>query len=203
MTYWPKDEKKDSLVFIHIPKTAGLSVQDWYRKRFGKFHKAMHADVKHAIVNRKIQELESFCIVRNPYDLVYSWYRYKLKMLMEERHKDPKELEIWYQGFEPWMLRYFTKYNYSNDKTTGSINAISPSKTMLDYISINNQVKVTHCIRFENLNEDMFKKLGGPKIGHVNKSGGTNDYRRAYTPSTRALVEKYYAKDLEYFSYSF
>lgn len=202
MTYWPKKETEDALVFIHIPKTAGLSVQNWMRGRYGKVHKAMHADVLHPIVNQKIQKLESFCVVRNPYDLVYSWYKYKLKMLMEVRHRDEVELKVWYEGFEPWLLRYFNKYNYSNDKSTGGTNAISPSKTIFDYIMINNQIKVDHCIRFENLAEEM-KKLGGPKIEHKNKSRSINSYRNAYTPACKDLVEKAYSRELEYFGYSF
>lgn len=202
MSYWPKNNTSDGLVFIHIPKTAGLSVQAWHRQRFGKVHKAMHADVQHPHISKAMKNMQSFCVVRNPYDLCYSWYRYKEEMLNEPRHHCPDEAGAWIKGFDYWMLHYFNKINYSNDKSTQGRNPIGPSKTMLDYISVGGKVKVDHVLRFESLNEDI-KQFGGPELAHTNKSRGSNNYRNAYTPASKLIVETAYAKDLEYFSYSF
>jgi len=99
-------------VFIHIPKTAGISVQNWYRETYGKFHKCMHGDVNHHVLSHVNARMKSWCVVRNPYDLVHSWYRYKHQMLQESRHRDADEHAAWRKGFEYWLEHYIEKINY-------------------------------------------------------------------------------------------
>lgn len=210
MSYWPKSGKMYPVpfVFIHIPKTAGISIQQWYRKTYGKFHKCMHGDVRHPNIKQEMQYSDSFCVVRNPYDLVSSWYRYKRQMLQEPRHWDQEELEAWRKGFDYWLPAYIDKINYTRDKTTGGYNPISPSRCQLDYITEDGEIKVTHILKFETLNEDIkqINAITGKdvQLPHRNKTEVQfRDYRKVYTKKTRKLVEKYYEKDLNQFDYEF
>lgn len=212
MSYWPKNNYvfPPPTLFIHIPKTAGLSIQDWYRNVYGKFYKCMHGDVRHPHIEEELQWMPGWCVVRNPYDLVFSWYRYKRQMLAEKHHRDPIELQHWRVGFEHWLERYIDKMNYTKDKMTKEWNPISPSKCQLDYITgRDGEIKVKWILRFENLAEDM-KQINDYvatdyQIQHRNKTDIQikNDYRAVYTEKGRKLVEKYYARDLEYFGYEF
>lgn len=211
MSYWPKNNYPfpPPVAFIHIPKTAGISIQEWYRKTYGKFYKCMHAPVTHPAVSMVLEEMPAFCVVRNPFDLVYSWYRYKRQMLAEKRHRDPVELQAWRAGFDFWLPRYIDKINYTTDKTRpGEFNTITPARPQLDYITQQGQIKTRWILRFESLSKDIeqVNDYTGCHVllTHENKSDlQIKDYRNAYTKRTRKLVEKYYERDLNYFNYDF
>ena len=211
MSYWPKQYGGATpLLFVHIPKTAGLTVQQWYRATYGKFHKCMHGNLQHPTLADINSRIESFCVVRNPYDLVYSWYRYKRQMLDETRHRDPQELTAWERGFDYWLQHYMEKINYTTDKSRpGEFNPISPSFTQLSYLR-NPQgiVDVNYTLRFENLNEDfnVIKIVTGSEhnLGYTNKTSvEKKDYRQVYTVLSRKIVDSVYQEDLDYFNYDF
>lgn len=212
MSYWPKNYTQNPrpLLFIHIPKTAGLSVQQWYRKTYGKFHKCMHGGASHPILADINARIESFCVVRNPYDLVYSWYRYKRQMLDETRHKDPQELHAWEQGFDYWVQHYIDKVNYTTDKSRpGEFNPISPGFSQLMYLkNPRGKVDINYTLKFESLEKDfeVIKLASGSThgLGHTNKTTVENrGYRTAYTVQSRKIVDSIYKEDLDYFNYDF
>ena len=212
MSYWPRQPVPNPkpLLFIHIPKTAGLSIQEWYRATYGKFNKCMHGSLKHPIVADINSRIESFCVVRNPYDLVYSWYRYKRQMLEETRHRDPKELAAWQRGFDYWLQHYFEKVNYTTDKTReGEFNPISPSFTQLSYITNTAGVPdINYVLRFENLQEEfkIIKHISNSEhdLGFKNRTSVSNrDYRQVYTVLSRRIVDSVYEEDLNYFNYDY
>ena len=212
MSYWPKSNYvfPPPTLFIHIPKTAGITIQDWYRNTYGKFYKCMHGDVRHPVIEQDLEHTPGWCVVRNPYDLCFSWYRYKRQMLTEKRHRDPIELQHWRVGFENWLDRYIEKINYTKDKMTDGFNPISPSKCQLDYITgRDGEIKVKWILRFETLADDIEQinsyVAGNYQLQHQNKTEIQikDGYRGAYTDKARKIVEKYYARDLEYFGYEF
>lgn len=210
MSYWPKDKSTVPLLFVHIPKTAGISVQKWYRSTYGKFHKSMHGGLSHPILSEVNKTMESFCVVRNPYDLVYSWYRYKRQMLNETRHKDPTELEVWDRGFDYWLPRYIEKVNYTTDKSRpGEFNPISPGFSQLSYLkNTNGNIVVNYVLRFETLEKDfeIIKEITGSKngLGFENQTLITrSNYKNVYSVSNRILIDRIYSEDLEYFGYEF
>ena len=150
MSYYPANVSYKPLLFIHIPKTAGTSVREWYKKRYGKFNKCMHGSIDHPVLREVSKTMPSFSIVRNPYDLVYSWYRYKSKMLKETRHRDPKELAAWHKGFDYWLQNYIDKINLTKDKQ-GTFNKISPSFDQLSYLTLGEKVSVSTILKLENI----------------------------------------------------
>jgi hypothetical protein len=212
MSYWPRhiSEEHPPLVFVHIPKTAGTSIRDWYKHTYGKFEKSMHASRSHPVLERAAQHCASFSVVRNPYDLVYSWYRYKREMLGETRHRDPKELAAWEKGFSYWLPRYVDKVNYSPDKTGyRDFNPISPGYTQLSYLrNSTGAVDCTFTLRFERLQQDFAivkdyaRSTYDLPVKNVTQIE-SRDYRTAYDVATRRIVERIYSEDLEFFNYDF
>jgi len=73
-------------------------------------------------------------------------------------------------------------------------------------VDADNNMRMDHILRFENLNEDwcnFCKKVGlDLELPHVNKSPGKH-YTEYYDDETREIVAKRYAKDIEYFNYEF
>jgi len=206
MSYYPTNSNDSPLLFIHIPKTAGTSVRHWYKQRYGKFHKCMHGTVSHPVLKKVLTEMPSFAIVRNPYDLVYSWYRYKEKILKETAHRDKTEQWAWNRGFDFWLQRHAEKVNFVVDKQ-GSVNPISPSFSQLRYLSISGKIMVDHVLKYERIDSDWDTvnqlancNISLPKTNITERQG---NYRSAYTPESKRIVEKYYRTDLEKFSYIF
>jgi len=207
MSYFPKDTSKLPILFVHIPKAAGTSVRQWYSKQYKKYHKCMHGSMSHREIYRVSRTMPSFTIVRNPYDLVYSWYRYKRQMLDETRHKDPKELEAWEKGFEYWLERYVDKINFTKDKVLGDFNKISPSYSQLSYCKRKNKICIDYILKLENISQDwkIIQELTKSPytLEMHNRSNLQKDYRDAHTSVTKQIVEKYYEEDLETFDYNF
>ena len=206
MSYYPKNADHKPLLFIHIPKAAGSSVREWYRLRYGKFHKCMHGSVSHPVLREVNKSMPSFTIVRNPYDLVYSWYRYKIKMLGETRHRDEKELRAWHKGFDYWLQYYFDKVNLTIDKQ-GTFNKISPSFTQLSYISANSEIAVDYVIQLENISAE-WKTIQEVSASNIdlpvtNVSQLQGSYKTAYTSNSKRIVELSYKDDLNKWNYTF
>lgn len=207
MSYYPRNlNHTKPLLFIHIPKSAGTSVKLWYKKVYSKFEKVTHGGLSHPVLESVSQQMESFTIVRNPYDLVYSWYRYKKQMLSETRHRDPKELATWHKGFEYWLERYFTKVNLT--KYGDSYNKISPSFSQSSYLKDSaGNFKIDHVLQLENIQQDWdkIKSLTSTQfdLDQRNRSKVTGNYKGAYNANTRRIVEQAYSEDLERFKYVF
>jgi len=167
----------------------------------------MHGAVTHPVLEAVNREMESFSIVRNPYDLVYSWYRYKHQMLRETRHRDPVESAAWNKGFEYWLERYIDKINltkWGNDQ----YNPISPCFSQLSYlIDAKGKVVINHILKLEHLASDwsLIQSITGTNIDleKTNQSVITGEREFAYTPRCKQLVERYYGEDLEQFKYAF
>jgi hypothetical protein len=74
-----------SLQFVHIPKTGGMSIQCTYKEqRWGSWfphNKRCEASIchichDHVIMKNAFQNKKTFCVVRNPYDRLFSEYRF-------------------------------------------------------------------------------------------------------------------------------
>ena len=144
-----------NLTFIHIPKTGGSSIQDWLLKNNKCVYpkKSVHWNVSQT-KEHFVNVGKTFCVVRNPYDWMVSWFEYERKLtpryiaklgsihkLNLEKETHNKELLIKKQsildkGFKCYLLEY-------------GINITS------QYSWANN---VDIVLRFHNLNND-FKQL--------------------------------------------
>lgn len=170
-------------IFIHIPKTAGVSIQ---RITMGhsrclhiKASKYSKSDRQNAFV---------FSFARNPYDRLVSSFFYLKEGGMHEKDK----------AYGESLPNTFKKFVNSDFDLTWM--HFRPMMSWLDR-------KIDFIGRFENLQEDfniVCDKIGIPQqqIPHNNKSNHKH-YTEYYDDETRQIVAEKYAKDIEYFGYKF
>jgi hypothetical protein len=207
---------RHKFVFIHVPKTAGSSIETVLQKNTDcKKLKGGFRDsdlktcpfcppswcIKHKpfyLLNEEIKKYYSFGFVRNPWDLVVSSFHWWLK---SERprwvHRGMQNLlkEVNFDNFIRSDMKHYL--NQMDHKNYGQLFWLqSESGFEVDFIG-----------RFENLQEDfntVCDKIGISKqqLPHANKSKHKH-YTEYYDDETKQIVAELYAKDIEYFGYKF
>ena len=198
---------KYNFLFVHIPKTAGNSIQSVLQKysedkitvnsfqdginRFGlhtpKYNLSKHSRLivyKRRLEKELYRKLFKFTVVRNPWDRMISYYF------------SP------HRGNTDWDRNKFIKFVKESDSiksflSTGLFNNIGdrPFKN-LDFI-----------LRFENLAKDfelLCEKLNIEKsvIPHVNSSKHEH-YSYYYDEELMNLVASRFRQEIDYFGYTF
>lgn len=190
-------KNRKDIVHIHITKTAGTSVlQCMNFNRSSKSEKTKkHYFVKEVIDIVGKEHWDNtfkFTFVRNPWDRLYSLYRFsqrKNKILSEEQGN----------SFGLWL-----KLAISNQKG----NPYDRSRTQVEWLkNFDNKIDLDFIGRFENLESDV-KKLGqllDMKIDlpHINQSLPIVHYSEAYDDELEELVREHYNEDINMFNYSF
>lgn len=208
---------KHKCIFIHIPKTAGTSINTYfhpgvifktvppdYERLFGWCPKRQ-IHLQHATSNQLLElELVSeqvwndyfkFTFVRNPWDRAYSDY-------------------IWIQKFAG-VKGSFKCYINKTNEFEFVLNDISSHHYLgdhlipqTDFFDFNGNYKLDFIARFENFDEDInsiIKKLGIdiPFTNHENKGNRLKKYSDFYTNSMKKWVDKKFKKDIELLDYKF
>lgn len=199
-------------IFIHIPKTAGDSVEwaIWGSRRteaelFGGFvtklgNKYQTGGLQHLLARQVRQEVGeatfaayfSFTVVRNPWDRAVSQYAFM------RRRADLRTLIGMPEGAS------FAEYL---DRTAGTEHV--QWMPQLPFIEDADGQRLVEVIaRFETLREDMapiFARIGmpGAVLPHRNASAREADYRDYYSAATRRVVALRYGADIEAFGYRF
>jgi len=195
-------------IFIHIPKTGGKSVQRFFGTNWQD----------HKDISRYARELEphvftkyyKFAVVRNPWDRLVSDYNYQKKkgsqadhsLFIHDERGNKRSFNEWLEAVvsDPFCCE---PTQWGADVSQG-IHRWSPQ---VDWISINGKIAVDRVLRMENLQRD-FAELGCI-LGLPSRELPCYNWRshRHYSyyhnESTRRVVEKYYAKDIETFGYRF
>ena len=185
---WPR------YVFIHINKTAGSSIERTLNLRFE--HKtAMEKRVE--IGEHRWNRAFKFSFVRNPWDKVYSHYKYRVatnQTGMRDRHIP----------FRDWVLRAYGECQlpyYDQPKM------FMPQQRWL--IDDDGALMVDFVGRFENLDAD-FRRICDHlriqrELAHLKRSDAPNycNYRDAYDLESRACIAERFSIDVDAFEYSF
>ena len=189
-------------IFVHIPKTGGISiVESLYGTRAGGRHTTIQ---QYQIVfgAADFYDYFKFTFVRNPWDRVYSAYRY-LRSGARGWQQDLDWVEKNLSGvkdFEHFVLtvlplpeirkfvHFRTQASFLRSPITGKIG--------VDFIG-----------RFERLADDfetVARRIGKDvSLSHVNKSKIAGSYRDAYSARMRGIVGEIYADDNRLFDYTF
>jgi hypothetical protein len=192
-------------LFVHIPKTAGNSIQSILRdysedelvalrgeqdgiERFGlrnpnykiKKHSTL-AEYRAALGEERFRGLYKFTCVRNPWDRMVSYYFTPTKRV------------------EAWNRKEFRK-------------AISNALSAADYLQLDKGEddpfgKLDYIMRFENLADDFrvvctTLEIAAPPLPQYNRSTREH-YSKYYNDELRELVRERFASEIERFGYTF
>jgi len=210
------------IVFIHIPKTGGTSIEKVFwplsfmkseKNLFGGFindyeNKYQTGGLQHLkwyqifqeIGDRKFNDYYKFSIVRNPYDKAVSQYEY-LKKRNDLLHYINAKSDLTF-------LEYCEKINsFSHVQWEPQHNFVFDKAT--------DEFKANRIIKLEDINTDFQElrkdvvsrnKLYGifvpNKLPHLNKSRRKN-FKKYYCSKTYDLITTKYSKDLKLLDYQF
>lgn len=195
----------NNIIWIKTPKCAGTSFLEPFRNtnvvKVGWGYVKQH---KHQITAESFDTAYKFAFVRNPYDRLVSSYSFSVK-----------------QGWFTGNFKQFVKTPLHNLHPQ----ACQHTQPLTLHLSIDKLEYRRHCFefhpdqseptidylnyigRFENLQEDfnfVCDKIGLPRQHLYHKNATKHKYyTEYYDDETRAIVEERYAKDIEYFGYTY
>ena len=185
-------------IFIHIPKTAGVSL---VKSIFGHVTLEGHRSVSFykQVFGTRYSDFFTFTIVRNPWERLYSAYKFLEKGGMNTHDKNAFEAHLSiYKNFECFIL------NGLNKKIIWEIMHFIPQ---YDFVCDNNgKIIVDYVGKFENLKKsvDEINDIlnSNFELEHHNKTN-KKDYKDIYTTEMIEKVHHIYQKDIDIFEYSF
>ena len=192
---WINDinNNKFNFIFIHINKTAGISIQNALNSPKQAHMLAWHVYKK--VDPNRWNTCFQFAFVRNPWDRAVSDYFYRCKGNQHNLKHSPISFEEWinktYVECDPFF--HNRRYNFIPQIEW----LTDPSgKILVDFIG-----------KFENLETDfkyICKKINinEVKLPHKNKTIRKN-YREYYNENTKNIIADWYKKDIDYFKYKF
>ena len=182
---------KNPFIFIHVPKTGGSSITKYfegikehrtafyYKKNFPKIYE------KYLV----------FACTRNPWTRMVSSYFYQIKSGNHFQTKEIFALEN--PCFDTYVKREHDAF----------LNNSSHVKSVLDWISEDDNVIVDYICNLDTINKDfeIIKKLLNRKdeLFHDNKSN--HDYYKSYYKKDNVIeiVYSIFKKDINYFKFKF
>ena len=186
------------IIFVHIPKTAGISVA---KAIFGDVSLGGHRSVMFYknLFNEDFSEYFTFSVVRNPWDRLYSAFKFLEKggINIHDRNAYEQYLEE-YKDFEDFVT------NGLNKKMIYEIMHFIPQSEFI--CSKDGKIDVNYIARFENLKDDISKlseKINNPiELDHHNSNKKVS-YKEIYTSDMIKKVEEIYKMDIINFNYKF
>ncbi|MEO9595579.1 sulfotransferase family 2 domain-containing protein [Rhodopirellula bahusiensis] len=211
--YWfrniesPQINDELQAIFIHIPKTGGTSIRKVLSAAMGQNHRRYPRFQKHAparllrsvVGDSRYNRYTSFCVVRNPWDLMVSSYHWWIQLA--GRHK---KLELWAEhfrglgSFDAW-IRDPKVLEMVNEFRAGDLS---------DWTDDNAGTCIVHRIlRFENLGKDWVALCDEegwalPQLPVTNASK-RSDFRGYYTPETAQWVATKFQTTIDRYGYDF
>ena len=193
-------------IFVHVPRTGGTSIHHALKEYSHDFknHEPLRLIDPHLISSKYFV----FRIVRNPWDLVVSRYKYGQLNAATLR------------PFEEWVKKSYGSFlSWRDNPNTRSMVKdmfCGPFWNQIDWIKdSNNEVAVDFVGRFENLQYDfshILKKVGiaNRTLPHLNASSSEQQgaipqtgYRSYYNDDLRNIVSDWFHDDIMYFGYEF
>jgi len=176
----------DSLLFVHIPKTAGSSISkildennlDNWKREWPRHHDPYSYLKEANLVDEKVF---SFAVVRNPYTRTYSCYK---------QYNKTNQTDISFA-------------QYLDNIKQGKISTISPLLHIPQsfYIMDQDDLQVERLYKFENLKEledELGWELGFYNVGNY----VVESYIEDYTDKEINMVQDFYSSDFINFGYS-
>jgi len=182
----------DKITFVHIAKCGGNGIADWIRKSEYQYSGMPH-EVPGKLPTKWQDDL--FCVVRNPWSRVVSFYTYFKKTWT--KHNKSKYLKVLDKGFEHFVMNC-EDWHPEIDPSIG--------------LPWNKQLCSLYChenmryLRLENFSKDFeqIKKICNRTDNPVwmNKSN-TEPYQSFYNDRTINRVGEMFEEDIKRFNYSY
>ena len=167
-------------IFIHIPKNAGTSIEEYFGNGSVRIQPNKHADIHE--IKRKFKNSYSnyrkFTIIRNPYDKMVSWYFYLKKNL-----GDHNVIE-----FNEW-IKDPSKFWHANDPTS----YLKPQHEWIDDTVV--------LIKYENLDEELNQFFNEEIDLPVTNKSNRDHYLNYYNNKSLNVIYNKYKKDFKQFNY--
>lgn len=187
--------RKGEFLFIWINKTAGVSVSNALGINKDLYNHYTAMELREILGPTEYESKFKFCFVRNPWDKVVSEYRFRIWTYQNELTSDMKFsqwLKLTYVDKDPkyfdWPKMFLPQLEWITDEK---------GAMAVDFVG-----------KFENLQEDFYVisdaiKIDRQHLGHENRSRKSANYRHYYDCETKAIVERHFKADIEYFGYEF
>jgi hypothetical protein len=191
----PFDEHR--CIFVHITKTAGTSVATGLFGYLPYHHTAIDYRV---IYGRKtFNEYFKFAFVRNPWDRLYSAFRYLKAGGWDEKDRQwAAEHLAGIDDFDTFVREWITR-----DMTGSHLHFRPQSEFICDG---RNRLLVDYLGYFETLQQDFGEiaaRLGIDTTLESRNVSPVGSYRDVYDETTRKIVADIYARDIDLFGYDF
>ena len=184
-------------IFVHITKTAGTSVA---RSMFNYLPYHYTAIQYRVIYGKKtFDKYFKFAFVRNPWDRLYSSYRYLKSGGWNEKDKKWADEHLSeFDDFKDFVINWLNEEN---------IRKHIHFKPQCDFVcDKKNNILVDYIAYFEHLNDEfsvISKKLGiNSELASFNINPGEN-YKDVYSAEMIKIVREVYKNDINVFGYDF
>ena len=191
------------IVFIHVPKAAGTSINE---ALYGRFMGHARASDLRRWAPAAVNALPSFSVTRNPWDRLLSAYRFAKS---GQGIGDSYRAGMWrphlYRGPEFASFERFVREWLAPRDVTKLDGVFQPQWLFL--CDRDKKLLVDHAGRLENLGPTyaFIEAHIGPivPLARANRSGPILDYRQYYTPELVRRVGDIYRDDIASFGYDF
>ena len=190
------------IIFIHIPKTAGMSLAHTFRdnnvllKKAGKntgFNYGFVHKYARDIIRPEDMHHPTVAVVRNPFDRIYSIFEFYQK----KRDDIPKHLT-----FEEFVLSFRSKFLNKGHQFTECFEYVCDASRQ--------NIMVSDILIFETLEQD-FNKLSHKyeffaTLQSINKNESKQikiDKKTLFSKEMKEEIESVFSRDLEKFNYTY
>jgi len=205
---------KHKFIFFHLYKCGGMSLRRNLNETIKGSHDLQggHGMARDLLLHFQLNETPhkwedyfKFVIVRNPFDFMVSTFFYAKTYTVHFMHEEVTKRNMTMEEFIPYYMNVRLQHKDPKIRPIGSNKVV----TMLEFFTDDKGRKLVDFIgRLENINQDLkiiYKKIGIPYKADMLKTNVNGnrvpDYRKYYTATSRAMIEKFFAKDLAYLKY--